>query len=78
METKNTHDVPIHGFGVRSVENESGELTDKQVILISVSEYMDQSKFPPEDRIPECMEGVEVHFELVRKPDDYLPDYAKY
>ena len=73
----NTHDVPIVGFGVSSVKNENGELTDKQVILITVSEYVDQGTLPSEDRIPQCMDGVEVHFEIVPEPGDYLPDYAR-
>ena len=51
-----------HGYGVASIETENGMLTDKQVIEIYVTELSDQSALLPEDRIPECIDGVEVHF----------------
>ncbi len=54
----------VHGYAVTGIENETGELTDKLVIEVDVIEYVDQSTLPPEDRIPECMEGVEVHFRV--------------
>ena len=52
----------VHGWGVVSIRNEKDEITDKQVIEIDVTEYVDQRTLPPEDRIPECVEGIEVHF----------------
>ena len=52
----------IHGYGVMSMRNENGKITDKQVIEIEVIDYVDQRTLPPEVRIPECIEGVEVHF----------------
>ena len=55
----------VLGYNVNSMRKEDGEITDKQIIGIAVEEYVDQSTFPPEDRIPECMEGVEVHFKVV-------------
>ena len=55
----------IHGVGVIAIYTEDGEVTDKTVILIDVTEYVDQGTLPPEDRIPECMEGIEVHFRVM-------------
>ena len=52
----------VHGWGVSSIRNENDELTEKLIIQIMVTEYVDQSTLPPEVRIPECLEGVEVHF----------------
>ena len=71
------YDTPIYGRGVVSLYNKDGELTDKQVISIPVGVDYDQSKIPPAGRIPECMEGVEVHFKFERAPTDYLPDWAR-
>ena len=56
------------GGGVKSILNEDGELTDKQVIHIAGSEYVDQTSLPPEIRIPDCIDGIEVHFEVVLQP----------
>ena len=56
-----------YGYSVYNVKNEDGELTDKQVIGIYVARQFDQSTIPPEDRIPECLEGVEVHFLVERR-----------
>ena len=54
----------VHGYGVTTLNNEKGEPTDKFVLEIDVTEYIDQSTLPPEDRIPDCMEGVEVHYRI--------------
>ena len=54
----------VRGWGVRHIRTETGLLTDRLAILILVAEYVDQSRFPPEERIPECMEGFPVHFEI--------------
>ena len=54
------------GYRVIGVKNEKGLLTDKQVIRITVSEEFDQGTLSPEDRIPECIEGTEVHLEIRR------------
>ena len=50
---------------VESMLADNEVLTDKIVIRIDVTEYVDQSKFPPEHRIPECMDGVPVHFVVI-------------
>ena len=55
--------MSIHEIGVGSVW--LGEyITDKQVISIYVTGYADQHTLPPEDRIPECVDGVEVHISV--------------
>ena len=55
----------VHGIAIAGIENANGELTDKLVIEITVTEYVDQSTLLPEARIPECMDGVEVHFRVM-------------
>ena len=57
----------VHGFGMDIIKTEDGISTDKQVIGIYVTELSDQSALPPEVRIPECIDGVEVHF-IVQGP----------
>ena len=52
----------VYMSSVDVIRTENGELTDKQVIAIFVTEYIHQGTLPPEDRISECIEGVEVHF----------------
>ena len=54
----------VHGYGVTTLNDEKGEPTDKFVLEIDATEYIDQSTLPPEDRIPDCMEGVEVHYRI--------------
>ena len=52
----------LNGYGVVSVSDENGQPTDKMVIEILVTKKVDQSTLPPEDRIPDCLEGVPVVF----------------
>ena len=51
-------------WGVMDTQTEDLWLTDKLIIEITLEKYVDQNSFPPEDRIPECMDGVEVHFDI--------------
>ena len=51
-------------YQVSALRNEKGLPTDKLVIEIYVNDFVDQSTLPPEDRLPECLEGVEVHYIL--------------
>ena len=51
-------------WGVMDTQTEDFWSTDKLIIEITLKEYVDQNSFPPEDRIPECMDGVEVHFDI--------------
>ncbi len=50
---------------VAALKNEKGLPTDKLVIEVSVQDFMDQSAFSPDDRLPECLEGIEVHYVVV-------------
>ena len=58
------HGGYVHGFGLGALSDENGIPTDRMVIEIWVTKYVDQITFLPEDRIPECMEGVPVHFQI--------------
>ena len=66
------HDFFTGGYAgsgwVRAISTEEGLLTDKQVIVIRVNIH--PRKLPPEERIPECLDGIPVHFE-------YHPDVGK-
>ena len=50
----------VHGVGIGIIETENGEYTDRAGFIIDVTEKVDQSTLPPEDRIPDCLEGVPV------------------
>ena len=52
----------VHGVGVGVIEDENGEDTGQVGFVISVTEKVDQSTLPPEDRIPDCLEGIAVQF----------------
>ena len=54
----------VRGWGVKPIQTETELMTDKHAIFLYVSEYVDQSRFPPDERIPECMDGIPVHFEI--------------
>ena len=49
-----------HGHGLGNLRDENGEKTETRGIIIRVDEKVDQSTLPPEDRIPDCLEGVPV------------------
>ena len=50
----------VHGVGIGIIENENGEYTNRAGFIIDVTKKVDQSTLPPEDRIPDCLEGVPV------------------
>ena len=50
----------VHGVGIGDLRNEDGEETGLWGFVVHVTEKVDQSKLPPEDRIPDCLEGVPV------------------
>ena len=50
----------VHGVGEGFFRDENGEWTEASGIVISVTEKVDQSTLPAEDRIPDCLEGVPV------------------
>ena len=41
-------------------KDENGERTEEVGIVIRVDKKVDQSTLPPEDRIPDCLEGIPV------------------
>ena len=53
----------VHGTGIGIIEDENGNATDRVGFIITVTEKVDQSTLPPEDRIPDCLEGVPVQIE---------------
>ena len=55
----------IDHYGVVSIWNKDGQITDKYVIGIIVIEDVRQTMLPLEKRIPECMDGVPVHYILL-------------
>ena len=46
------------------IMDENGSFTETVGIVIDVSEKVDQSTLPPEDRIPDCLEGVPVQIQV--------------
>lgn len=54
----------IHGWAVGFQDTEEGLISDKIIIKIWARKYVDQSIYPPEDRIPECMDGIPVHYSI--------------
>ena len=49
-----------HGHGPSSLRDENGERTKTRGIIVRVTKKVDLSALPPEDRIPDCLEGVPV------------------
>ena len=41
----------------------NGERIDTWGIIVSVTKKVDQSTLPPEDRIPDCLEGIPVQIQ---------------
>ncbi len=56
------------GVGPANLLDKNGKETGIRGIIISVTEKVDQSTLPAEDRIPDCLEGVPVQFEEGPKP----------
>ena len=58
-------------FGFGHLRDTDGNfIRDEIGIFIGVSERVDQSTLPEEDRIPSCIDGVPVQFEI-REPIEY-------
>ena len=53
----------VHGVGIGIIEDENGQYTDRAGFVIGVTEKVDQSTLRPEDRMPNCLEGVPVQIE---------------
>ena len=54
----------VVGVGEGYFKDENGEWTERSGIRVTVTEKVDQSTLPPEDRIPDCLEGVPVNIEV--------------
>ncbi len=48
------------GVGEGLFRDENGEWTGTVGIIVHVAKKVDQNTLPPEDRIPDCLEGVPV------------------
>ena len=56
----------VHAVGIGDITDENGEYTDIWGFRIHVTEKVDQNTLPPEDRIPDCLEGVPV--QIIEEP----------
>ena len=56
----------VHAVSIGVIEDENGEDTGQVGFVISVTEKVDQSALPPEDRTPDCLEGVAV--QIIEEP----------
>ena len=59
----------VFGVGEGFLRDENGDRTETVGINIRVTKKVDQSTLPPEDRIPDCLEGVPVQIVEVRQED---------
>ena len=50
----------VRGVSEGFITDENGSITEIWGILIDVTEKVDQNTLPPENRIPDCLEGVPV------------------
>ena len=60
----------VHGVGIGAIEDENGEETEQTGFRIYVTEKVDQNTLSPEDRIPDCLEGVPV--QIIEQPNDAI------
>ena len=58
----------VYSTGVGYFTDENGEFIDTWGIVVSVTKKVDQSMLPPEDRIPDCLEGIPVQIEEIVPP----------
>ena len=49
-----------HGTGTQNLRDANGERTGPLGIIIRVDKKVDQNTLPPEDRIPDCLDGIPV------------------
>ena len=55
----------VYGTGVGIIEDENGNASDRAGLIITVHTKVDQNTIPPDDRIPDCLEGVPVQIREV-------------
>ena len=61
----------VHGIGVGTLRHENGEpIRGTAGIKVYVTEKTDQSTLPPEDRIPDCLEGIPV--QVLEEPVQWI------
>ncbi len=53
----------VHATGIGNLKGKYGEYLDIWGFSIEVTKKVDQNTLPPEDRIPDCLEGVPVQIE---------------
>ena len=58
----------VYSTGVGYFTDENGKLTEMWGIIVRVTEKVDQNTLPPEDRIPDCLEGIPVQIEEREPP----------
>ncbi len=57
----------VSGVGLGRIRDENGEVTNKWSITVRVTKKVHWSLVPPEDRLPDCLEGIPVQV-LVGQP----------
>ncbi len=56
----------VHATGIGDLKDENGEYIGIWGFLIHVTKKVDQNTLPPEDRLPDCLEGVPV--QIIEEP----------
>ncbi len=56
----------VHATGIGNLKDENGEYIGIWGFLIHVTKKVDQNTLPPEDRLPDCLEGVPV--QIIEEP----------
>ena len=57
----------VHGVGLGRIRDEKGEVTNTWGISVFVAKRVDQRRLPPEDRLPDCLEGIPIQI-IVQQP----------
>ena len=60
-----------HSVVADFMRDENGERTGMRGFVVYVTEKVDQRTLPPEDRIPDCLEGVPVQIIEQENTDEY-------
>ena len=55
----------VYAVGIGDIKDEDGQYTGIWGFIITVTQKVDQNTLPPEDRIPDVIEGVPVEIEEV-------------
>ena len=70
----------VYADGLGRIRDENGELTNTWGISVFVMERVDQATLPPEDRIPDSLEGIPLDpkYEGRMHEYPYVHGYAPY